>query len=441
MKPKLLHQQSMDFSFKAKQSLDEGKYGNAFELYKQAADLESMVAEFYLDKPELEPTRSIMIRSAAFMNLKAGLCENALRFIFFGLLYSEDELIKNQLNNALELAVSLRNVAPDGASREFNYLNLLRQRSVNYVLEPSTLNYGRSVSLEMIRDFSEKYLKSLKAYAKSKYKRMFDLMGEIEDSVIREFDRLINPLVTNCSYSSFKFSIANDTLHTDGEDDKLIELKSNIVISYHNEIFINPLTDIEIAQVKLNYTEDELNDIFRPLTKIKSHSTPYKISYYDSENLEKKYVNKIVNKQREKLFTVNQISQEDIGELESSIIHSRSSQGGKVTKKTIFKEHLRAYEFDIKTNQIIPKDYSPLILNEEIVISISFNSEIGFVFSFDDLQIEYTDTEYERGLTGFFIVFYNKIVDLANSEEKKEQELKDWEIIKKLIGNPEALKK
>lgn len=439
MKPKLLHQQAMDFSFKAKQSLEEGKYGTAFELYKQAADLESKVAEFYFDKTELEPTRSVMIRSAAFMNLKAGLCENALRFIFFGLLNSKDELIKNQLNDALELAVSLRNLTQETAGGEFNYLNLLRQRSVNYIIEPATLGFGRSVSLEMIRDFSEKYLKSLKAYAKSKYKRLYNIKDQIEDSVAKEFDRLINPLVTNCSYSSFKLSIANDTLHTEGEEDKLIELKSNVVLKYHNEIFINPLSDLEIEQIKLNYTDDEVNEIFRPLSKIKSNNTPYKVSYYDSENLNKTYVNKIVNKQREKLFSVKQISQEDIGELESSIVHTRSSQDGKVTKKTIFKEHLKTYEFDIKSNQIEPKNYSPLLLNEEILINVSFNSESGFKFSFDDFQIDYTDVEYERGLNGFYVLFYEKTQKLAKTEEKNEQEHKDWEIIKKLIGNPDAL--
>lgn len=439
MKPRQLHQQAMDFSFKAKQTLEEGNYGSAFELYKQAANLESKVAEFYFDKPELEPTRSVMIRSAAFMNLKAGLCENALRFIFFGLLNSDDELIKNQLNDALEMAVSLRSLTPEVAAGEFSYLNLLRQRSVNYIIEPSTLGSGCSVSLEMIRDFSEKYLKSLKAFAKSKYKRLYSIKDQIEESVASEFDKLINPLVTNCSYGSFKFSIANDNLHTEGEESKLIELKSNIVLRFHNEIFINPLADLEIEQIKLNFTDDEINDIFRPLSKIKSNNTPYKISYYDSENLNKTYVNKIINKQREKLFPIKQISQEDIGELESLIVHTRSSLDGKISKKTIFKEHLKAYEFDIKSKQIEPKDFSPLILNEEILINVIFNSEKGFKFAFEDFNLDYTDIEYERGLNGFYVKFYEKAIQLAKSEDKNDQDLKDWEIIKKLIGNPDEL--
>ena len=75
MKPKVIHQEAMDFSFKAKQALEQGNYTAAFDLYIEAASLESQVAEFYFDKPELEPTRSVVIRSAAYLNIKAGQIE------------------------------------------------------------------------------------------------------------------------------------------------------------------------------------------------------------------------------------------------------------------------------------------------------------------------------------------------------------------------------
>ena len=126
MKPRAIHQQAMDYSFKARQAFQEGMEAEAFEYYVKAAELESSVAEFYFDKPELEPTRSIMIRSAVFLNLKAGEIENAKRFIFFGLLNLKDDGIRSQLNDALELAVSLGKMDPEMSSKEFNYLNLLR---------------------------------------------------------------------------------------------------------------------------------------------------------------------------------------------------------------------------------------------------------------------------------------------------------------------------
>ena len=147
-----------------------------------------------------------------------------------------------------------------------------------------------------------------------------------------------------------------------------------------------------------------------------------------------------MNKQRQKLLTVKPITQEDIGELESSITHKRSSEGGKIHKTTLFKKQLKKYEFDIKTNQIEPKENAPLILTEEILLNVIFNSEIGFTISFEDFRIEHTDIVYEKTLKGFYTAFYEKIKHLANTKDKNEEEQKDWNAINKLIGNTDALK-
>jgi hypothetical protein len=439
MKPKIIHQQAMDFSFKAKQALEQGEFTIAFDLYQQAAELESQVAEFYFDKPDLEPTRSIVIRSAAYMNIKAGQIEKAKKFIFFGLLNITDPLIKSQLNNALELAVSLGNMPPDGASREYNYINLLRQRSVHYVIEPASSAFGHSVSLESIKDFSEGYLKSLKAFAASKFRKVLSLENEIKESFYKDIEKVINPLVTSSAYGSFKFSIANDFLSREGEQKEVSELKANVVSKFHNEIFINPLSDADIAAIKSNYSDEEVNEIFKPLSKIKANTAPYRVAYYDSEDFNKKFVNRIVNNQKSKLLTLKQVSQEDIGELESSIIHKRNSEGGKVHKTTIQKNMLKKYEFDEKLNQISLQNTAPLILSEGIVLNVSFNSEKGFTISFDDFKIENTGIEYEKTLKDFQILFYDKVKYLANSKQKNEEEQKDWEVINKFIGNPDAL--
>lgn len=441
MKPKLIHQEAMGYSFKAKQALEQDNYTMAFDLFNKAADLESQVAEFYFDKPELEPTRSIVIRSAAYLNIKAGQIEQAKKFIFFGLLNTTNELIKEQLNNALELAVSLGNMAPNEASKEFNYLNLLRQRSIHYVIEPANLSFGHSVSLESIKEFSESYLKSLKAYAISKFKRVLKLEEELEQNILSEIEKLVNPLVTSSAYGSFKFSIANDFLPRPGDNNELVEIKANVVSKYHHEIFINPLSDEDIQEIKKDYSEDEVNDIFRPLTKIKSNNTPYKVGYYDTEDFNKKFVSKIVNKQKQKLITVKQLTQEDIGELESSLVHKRSGKGGRTSKQVIFKEQMKTAEYEIKISEIIPKDNNPLLLSEEIMVNMTFDSNKGFTFSFPDLNVQNTDIVYIKALEGFYNTLYGKIIDVINAKEPNREEQRDWNVVKKLITNPDALKK
>ncbi|MCA0426415.1 MAG: hypothetical protein LCH37_03185 [Bacteroidetes bacterium] len=441
MKPKLIHQEAMDYSFKARQAFEQDNYTLAFDLFNKAADLESQVAKFYFDKPELEPTRSIIIRSAAFLNIKAGQIEQAKEFIFFGLLNTKDTLIKEQLNNALELAVSLGNMAPNEASREFNYISLLRQRSIHYVIEPANLSFGHSVSLESIKEFSESYLKSLKAFAISKFKRVLKIEDEVEQSIINEIEKLVNPLVTSSAYGSFKFSIANDFLERPGDKRELVEIKANVISKYHHEIFTNPLSDDDILAIKKDYTDEEVNDIFRPLAKIKSNNTPYKVGYYDTDDFNKKFVSKIVNKQKQKLITVKQITQEDIGELESSLVHKRSGKGGRTSKQVIFKEQIKSAEYEIKVSEISPKDDKPLLLSEEIMVNMTFDSNKGFTFSFPDLNVQNTDIAYNKALEGFYNTFYGKIIGVINAKEPNEEEQRDWSIVKKLITNPEALKK
>ena len=217
----------------------------------------------------------------------------------------------------------------------------------------------------------------------------------------------------------------------------MFELKANVVAKYHNEIFINPLTDDDIQLIKRNFTADEVNEIFKPLTRIKSNNTPYKVGYYDSDDFNKKFVSKIINKQRQKLLTIKPVTQEDIGELENSITHKRSSHDGKIHKTTIFKQQMKSAELNIKTNQIEPADHSSIILNEEIIIDLNFNSNNGFTFSYPDFRIQNTDIEYFKALKGFYNAFYIKLKHLAKTDIKNEEEQKDWEAGKKLIGNPD----
>jgi hypothetical protein len=440
MKPKLMHQHAMDLSFQAKQALLGGNEDLSFDLYCKAAKLESEVASFYFDKPDLEPTRSIIIRSAAFLNLKAGDIAEAKKFIFYGLLNFENEEIKIQLNDALELAMSMQHLAPEDANKEFTYINLLRQKSISYIIEPANNVFGHSVSLNMIKDFSESFLKSIKAFAITTYKKQYNITTDLGDHVKKQIEKIVNPLVTNSAYGSFKFSIANDFMARQNEENDIIELKSKIVNKYHNEIFTNPLTELDIEKLKNEYTDVEMDEIFKPLTKIKSPNADYKIGFYSNENFEKHYLPKIVNKQRCQLIINRQLNEEDIGELENSIIHKTKSLAGKTSKTVIHKESLKSYESSLAIKIIEPKDRQPIVLNEEISLIFTFDSEKGFTFSFYDLAIEFTATKYQDALNGFYNLFYKKIKSVVNKKEKNSDEEKEFDVIKKMINNLDGLK-
>lgn len=440
MKPKLIHKEAMEYSFKAKQALDEGNYMASFELFKKAAKLESQVAKFYFDKPKFEPTRSIIIRSATYLNLKAGDIDEAQKLIFFGLLNISDELIKQQLSDALEISVSLKNMNPAEIQKEYSYINALRQRSIHYTLEPLGLEYGHSVTLGMIKDFADNYLKSLKAYALSKTKQILVQKDNVDSVLQKEIDKIINPLITSTRYGSFQFSIANDFVTRVGENEDLVKLKSTIINTFHNEVFINSLDEFNISQIKEKYTDDEINDIFRPLTKIKSNDADFKIGYYDMESYSKKYVPKIINNQKSKLLTTKSVAPEDIGELINTITHKRVIRSGKISKKTISIEEFRRFEKDLRIKEITPKDHSSLILTEEILVNMTFDSNSGFTISFDDLKVTYTNPDFEEAFSGFNNLLYQKIITIAKKDDKSPEEQSELQIICKLIENIEAIK-
>lgn len=443
MKPKLVHQEVKELSFQAKQAIDAGDFLSASEYYISAAQKEGELARFYFDKPELEPTRSMIVRSAAFLHLKAGLLSEAQQFIFWGLLNLQDPQIKEQLEEALELTVALKNTDAKSLGYNVEYFRLLRMRSINYTMEPVHQNFGNVVSLEMFKDFANDYLRSLKAYAIAAFMRADSIikkMGGKIDEAAEQFEQLVNPLITTSGIGSFTFAIANDFLSR-GEEGELVKLKADVLINYHERIFINPLDDIEIGLLKKEYKDDEINQIFKPITKIKSTKSPYKVAYFDIEGYSKKYVPPIAKVQRKKLLPLNPPSSEDIGVLESSIVHSRQLNDGKKKRNVIQKEQLKTYELEFKTNQIEPKDMRPLILNEAIIIEVDFDATKGFTFSYEELGINHTNTDYYQGLQIFYTKFYDRLIEIIRLYTRDTNSTAEWNTVAKLLNNPESLVK
>jgi len=346
MTPKQLHDDSKRFAFKARQAMESGNDLEAIDLYAKAANLESQAARFYFDRPDLEPTRSIMIRSAAFLNLKAGLIEEAQQFIFRGLLDTQDSEIREQLNNALEMSIALKNADTENVGYNVEYLKRLQQRSVYYTLESKESKYSTAVSIEMIRDFADEYLRSFKAFAVARFHQIATTLAKVPKDINaagRQFQELATPLLTNTGIGSFKFSIANDFLQRPGEDPQVTRLKANILQQYHENIFTSPLDNTQIEKFKGEFQPEDLDRIFRPIIRIKSNRSPYKVAYFDNETYHKKYLLRVSSDQKAKLLPLVEESRENIGILESSIVHARELASGKKARSLIQRQQLQSY--------------------------------------------------------------------------------------------------
>jgi hypothetical protein len=434
-----LHEQAMDFSFHAKQQRGIGDEDSAINLFEKAAALESKVADFYIDKPELEPTRSIMIRSAAFLNLKAGLIDKAEKYIFTGLSNPLDISIKEQLYSALELCMAYKGMESQAISINVDYIYKLRQKSILYSIEPKLPVYGHAATLEMISDFSTNYTKSLKAFSKIKYKRQFLTEGVIYDMIEDAADRFqdnMNPIVTSAGFGSFKFAIAADWLPRFGEDQQSTRLKSNMVLRYHEEIFSKQLTKENIQDFKDEYNDEEINDIFRPLLNISSRKNEFKVSYYDRNSLKRHYVNTTGDKLKRQLLPIKTLTGEDIGRLENTISHKRSDNKGHLHKSILLKQELKSGTFDYPINVLAPNGFDPFILTQQIVINVGFNSEIGFVLSIEDLPIESTNKTFNQALNDFYLNLIDHINYLNQKEERTLEEERQWSYITSIVSNP-----
>ncbi|MCL1671689.1 hypothetical protein [Elizabethkingia ursingii] len=438
MKPKVLHQEAMSYSNEAKREFSLGNYQKAHELYKKSAEIENSVADFFMNREDLEPTRSIIIRSAAFLNIKAGDIEKAKEYIFWGLLNLSDENIKKQLNDALEVVVSYGALAPEEVSKQYSHLTVLRQNSINYIIEPAKLTHGHSIGLDMIRSFADDYTKSIKAYTLSKIKDIIEVTEENINKVRKEINEIINPLIVNAGYSSLRFGLANDFIRRGHEESEIIKLKENVIEDYHNEILINPLNENDIKEIKEKYTDDEIDSIFKPLIKMRSVNSNYNIGFYEKNSFRVTKPSKIGSKQKSKLISLPLLSKEDIGVLENKIIHKREQGAGKLKTTTIHSEILKEYKSEFEMNMLEPKNLKPIILNYGIVIEREFNAEIGFTLRYLDLDVEFSAIDSTEAFYGFTHNLIEKIKEIINNRDRPENK-EHFLIVKDLISNIDSI--
>jgi hypothetical protein len=377
------------------------------------------------------------------LNLKAGKVEEAQKLIFWGLLNLTDEGVREELNEALSVAVMLKNVPSSQAGAMSDYFARLRQRSIFYTLESKANTFSTAVTLEMITDFLEEMKKSVRAFASARFERLVITLKKGPaniDVARRQFEDLSVPLLTGVSLGSFRFSLANDFLQREAEQPEVNQLKANTLIDYHDQIFTRTLDDDIISLLKQEYTPDELDKIFRPITNIQDEKAPYMVGYIDRESFQKRYVPKISATQRQKLLARDGTASQKVGVLESSVIYVREVSRGRKEQRTILKEQLNAFSFTKSVDEIDPSDKRPLPLRKNLTVDVQFNKATGFRFYSPDFGIEHTDTDPQKGEDTFHSLLYNYIVAIVNGEVKPEVG-KNWRaIVDTFLTNPDSLR-
>ena len=103
-----VHDKAMLISQDAFVLVAYGKEDQAIPLYEQAFELERQAAMSLLDRDDLEPTRSILFRSAAALAKKCYKYQDAEKMIEFGLAGNPPEYVAEELRELLDAVTKLQ---------------------------------------------------------------------------------------------------------------------------------------------------------------------------------------------------------------------------------------------------------------------------------------------------------------------------------------------
>lgn len=106
----ILHDKAMDFAGRAFHSNIHGHYATADELFQEAFQLEKQAAELVAPDIRAEPTRSVLLRSAASLALDCREFREAERLIAIGLAGDPPEEMCEELRDLLEVVYFSRHL-------------------------------------------------------------------------------------------------------------------------------------------------------------------------------------------------------------------------------------------------------------------------------------------------------------------------------------------
>lgn len=103
-----IHREAMEYANLAFVAKAKGEIDKSGVLFRKAFELERKAAEQLTDQTEAEPTRSVLLRSAATLALDCGEYTEAERLVYLGLSGNPPAAIRQELQEVLERSVVLR---------------------------------------------------------------------------------------------------------------------------------------------------------------------------------------------------------------------------------------------------------------------------------------------------------------------------------------------
>ena len=135
---KTLHRQAMERTDLALAARQKGEADQALLFFRQAYDLEAKAAASFVHDLDAEPTRSILLRSAASLALDAALIGEAEKLICTALAGSPPESIAEELRDLLEQVHFQRHLDLRGITLQRDELQLsIAGQAIGYGIAPT----------------------------------------------------------------------------------------------------------------------------------------------------------------------------------------------------------------------------------------------------------------------------------------------------------------
>lgn len=421
MNIKELHREAINLVQLAQKEYEQNNLLEYKRLTTLAYGLEKKAAEFLKDKYEIEPTRSVLYRSAASLAFKCEKYTEAIDLIVEALKGNIFEEIKTELLDLLKQAVGSRTQT----IKSNDYLDLLNKNSVSLKLEDRTGKYAGAFVIPHVVDFLRNFNQSYQNYAEAKFIQEID-----KDSVhdfefaLNDFKSKSNLLGSNTAFNSFGINItAENSLmdHFNVFTKEFEDMKNNLFTEFKEDV-IYPDYEDPIFQERITnkFNDEERRKIFSPVFNSISKSKDYKISITDNEFKAK------IKEFKTPTITIKQkLIPPPPAPTEVDADTSLTRKIEQITgtkKKTILIENIKYFEQEFHLNNL-ESEKKNIYFNEPNVILLVFENNY-YRIDDDNYKILVSNKDFDAVLSLYnksFIQKFNSL--LINIEALTEEEM------------------
>lgn len=272
------------------------------------------------------------------------------------------------------------------------YLELLREDSINFKLKPSSPTYGTTISTSDAADFLKNLSNSFGSFVEYSF---FDVFKEsytdsdILNKQIKKVQKDLTPRISNLEYSSFKISIATDFLQRDSSDSRFVGWKKTVLKQYKSTVIDIDYSSIDVINnIIATYDEYVRKKIFAPFIEIIDSSdynleiSEYRKPYRKLHPYLKKEFKKILFPKSQNIDLEN-----DKKKLVNVVMEVDENQDiSKISKKIIHEGFLFSKDLDETTMDL--KEINVKNYTVKLIKPISFSIKlIDNIYYFENVEL------------------------------------------------------